>query len=751
MNSRLIVGAIVLFTCFVGGTRVFAQASINENQTVYLYVNGSTGSDSNSGASTKPLKTIQAGVNKAIADAKAGIGTRLMIYPGTYRESVTINYKSNVPITIQATTTGKAILDGANVLTNWSKISSTVYAYSWKDTVSGCALPNGWYTGMPSVVQANEMLFVNGSPMTQVMSSSDLRPGTFYVHSAYNQVQLDPPSGTDMSTARVEISARRSTLSVNGSRNIVFRGLVFQHAASCMNQTGATIGGSSNILLDQDTADWNNWGAIGISSSSNTTVKNTTASYNGGPGLSGYEDVSTLWQNNETDYNNWRGSMIGLYDFAQGGTKLMRMHGATVSSQKAYNNASQGLWFDTDNINVTISGAKLVGNLVGNLQLEASQGPFTVQNSTFCSGGGLQLINAAGIAMTGNVFYNNGGGSFQNGQIFLAGKSGGRSVTNWQTGAVTNVYTKNTKLQNNSILAVGSGQNVFNTYLSGTDWSQFIYNLNSNGNHWYDSADSSAFGLPGGKHTNLSGWRGLSGQDSSSVWASASSSCGIPGPAYPDFQLLAHNAASYVATYAMSGGRVSIPLQVRSFGYGTVTLSARDLPSGVSASFSTASLAGGSSTLTLSASSTAISQTVPITIFGVSGNRVHTITIKVAVRPGTTTAQVTTTAQASVSPGSLSWNKVAVGNAGGQKLVTLKNSSSKAIAVSSIGFSGTNPRDFAVFRKTCGSTLAAGGSCTATILFKPTTSGTRTATLSFNDNAGNSPQRVYLTGLGTSS
>src|SRR6185437_12234095 len=354
MYSKWMVGAIALAICCFFGGRASAQSNINENQTVYLYVNGSTGSNSNPGTYSKPFKTIQSGVNKAISDARAGIGTKLMIYPGTYRESVTLNYKSNVPITVQASTTGKAIIDGANVLTNWHKVSSTIYSYYWKDSVSGCSLPNNWYSGMPPVVLANEMLFVNGKQMTQVMSSSQLRPGTFYIYTAYNEVEVYPPSGTDMTTARVEVSARRSTLSVNGSRNVVFRGLVFQHAASCMNQTGVTVGSSSNILFDSDQANWNNWGALGISSSSNVTVKNTTASYNGGSGLNGFEDVNTLWQNNETDYNNWRGSMVGLYDFAQGGTKLMRMHGASVTSQKSYNNASQGLWFDTDNMNIHV-------------------------------------------------------------------------------------------------------------------------------------------------------------------------------------------------------------------------------------------------------------------------------------------------------------------------------------------------------------------------------------------------------------
>jgi hypothetical protein len=107
-------------------------------------------------------------------------------------------------------------------------------------------------------------------------------------------------------------------------------------------------------------------------------------------------------------------------------------------------------------------------------------------------------------------------------------------------------------------------------------------------------------------------------------------------------------------------------------------------------------------------------------------------------------------AQATVSPTSLTWNTVAVGNAGGQKVVTLTNSGRSAISISGIGFTGTDAGDFAAFSTTCGSSLAASASCTANILFKPTTAGTRTATLNFNDSAGNSPQQVSLTGLGRS-
>lgn len=105
---------------------------------------------------------------------------------------------------------------------------------------------------------------------------------------------------------------------------------------------------------------------------------------------------------------------------------------------------------------------------------------------------------------------------------------------------------------------------------------------------------------------------------------------------------------------------------------------------------------------------------------------------------------------ATVSPASLSWAAVVVGSKGGQKVVTLTNPGTAAININSLSFSGANPGDFTIFSKTCGTTVAAGASCTANIVFGPTATGTRTATLNFNDSDVNSPQTVALSGLGTS-
>ncbi len=642
MRFKTVLVTLFLSAIATSCNYVFAQANVVENQTIYLYVNAQTGSDSDPGTASSPLKTIQAAVAKALINNSRGAGTRIEVAPGVYRELVQIGYSygmTGAPITIEATTIGTAIIDGADVLTGIREINSARYVASWKDNVEPCPLPNGWPTTLPPITLHREMVFINGQSLTQVLDPTRDLPGTFYVNQQYQSVVLWPPTGTDMATALVEIANRPQTLIVQDRSNMVFRGLVFQHGASCMNQSSAEVFSSQNVLFDRVQANWNNWSGMDISGSNYITVQGSTGSYNGGAGLSAFEDLNSLFQNNETDYNNWRGGMGALYDFSQSGTKLMRMHSVQVLQQSAYNNLAQGLWFDTDNKNVAISNAILSGSLLSNLQLEANEGPITVQNSTFCAGGaGIIAVNTEGITVTGSTFNNNGGTvPFLNGQFYLAGKPGGRSVVDWQTGQSYLLYTSNTKMQGNNFTSVGTQQFVFNTYLSGTDWTEFSNSLSSGNNGWFDATQPTDFGVPDGKRENLSGWQNLTGQDLSSYWGTSLTTtvanCLPPTPVYPDFNVYAHNTAAFLPVYYMSNGTIAINIGLKSFGFGTVHLSTDRLPSGVSASFSSPTLTSGNSVLTLKASSSATSETVPVTVFAVSGSRVHTVTFSVAIRP----------------------------------------------------------------------------------------------------------------------
>ncbi|MFZ0806013.1 MAG: DUF1565 domain-containing protein, partial [Candidatus Sulfotelmatobacter sp.] len=111
----------------------WSQAVINEGlETAAIYVDTVKGNDSNSGSQTAPLKTIGASVTKALANNDAKIGTKVIINPGTYRESVTIGgtrKSTTMPITFQAATNGTVFVSGSELIGGWSayKGSSTVY------------------------------------------------------------------------------------------------------------------------------------------------------------------------------------------------------------------------------------------------------------------------------------------------------------------------------------------------------------------------------------------------------------------------------------------------------------------------------------------------------------------------------------------------------------------------------------------------------------------------------------------------
>ena len=622
----------------LAGTFAHSQASVVENQTTLLYVDAVKGLDSNIGSSTAPLKTIQAAVNKANANNQKQVGTKIIVNAGIYRETVSINPVSNqttVPLTIQAAVTGTAVVSGANVLSNWSTdpTYSSAYTTTWHPTMGTCALPTGWPSAFSSIALHTEMIFVNGVALTQVLSYSQMRAGTFYISESTGSLHVWPAAGTNMSTAVVEAATRQKTVSIVGRTNIVLRGLALTRAANCINTAGATITTSSNVLIDSVQANWNNWGGIGISSSSGVTIKNSIASHNGGVGFMGTKGQNVLLSFNESDYNNWRGAQSAYYDWGMGGAKFWQMRNTTIQNHFSYNNQAQGLWFDTDNKNITIDHPTLSGNTMAALQIERNEGPVTVQYGHLCSSGsGVNLLTSEQVKIQNNVFYNNGATNKWQAQIYLAGQAGGKVITDWQTGQSYDLFTKGLVLTGNTFVDGAAGQNVFGTYLSGSDWSDFANTLNASNNVWYDPYVTSSFKIVNGHLVNFPGWQSTVGTDYTSVWAAPATSpaaaCAIPTTNYADFGVVMN-----ANVYTMASGKASASARVSSFGFGTVNLSVSGLPAGVTASISNGSLISGTSTITFSSTSTATNQTVPVILWAVSGSRVHTATFNLHVVP----------------------------------------------------------------------------------------------------------------------
>jgi hypothetical protein len=127
-----------------------------------------------------------------------------------------------------------------------------------------------------------------------------------------------------------------------------------------------------------------------------------------------------------------------------------------------------------------------------------------------------------------------------------------------------------------------------------------------------------------------------------------------------------------------------------------------------------------------------------------AGNRIGTLTITFGGSVPSQTVSLTgvgTVPAVSLSPPALYFSVQATGTTSGQQQVTVTNTGTGSLTVSSVQattqFAATN---------TCGAPVAPSSTCTIQVTFNPAASGIQTGTLTINDNASNSPQTVALTG-----
>ncbi len=110
-------------------------------------------------------------------------------------------------------------------------------------------------------------------------------------------------------------------------------------------------------------------------------------------------------------------------------------------------------------------------------------------------------------------------------------------------------------------------------------------------------------------------------------------------------------------------------------------------------------------------------------------------------------------AKAAFSPSAVSFTDQVVNTTSTARTVTVTNSGSGNLifGASAVATSGTNAADFKLATDSCSNTtVAPNGTCSVSVTFGPTATGSASATLSFTDNAPGSPQTVSLSGTGIS-
>jgi hypothetical protein len=631
MTIRTGIGLLLLTS-----TLAWSQATVNEgSETSNIYVDQVHGSDSNPGTQQKPFQTLNKGITTAENQSSDGTGTKVTVLPGTYRESISVGGSSTAPVTIQAQTAGTAIVSGADVWTGWTKYSgnASIYTHSWPYAWGYCAQVAG--PTEQNIVRRREQIFVNGFHLTQVLSLSEMLTGTFYVNESGKTVYIWPPSGTNMSTATIEVSTRPTLLHLDSLHDWVFRGLTFQYGNGCRQIDPAVIigGSAEDILLDNDEFLWNNASGLSVGGVSYTTVQNSTANHNGESGMLAQQVSNGLWRSDEGAYNNWRGAQGAYYAWQAEGGKFFSIHGGNFENFTALYNLGTGFHFDTDNMDITVESLVSEHNLRTGAQVEASQGPVSFSNSTICNNnlqvqpynGGLALVDAAYVSLTNSVLSNNG-----TSQIIILGNTGGISVENYQTHDTSQVYNQNFTADSNTIEGTGS-QEVFRDSWLSQDWPRFKDSLASNYNTWWNGSTNSPYTIPTTTtNQTFSNWKSDTSQDSHSTFSSSSASCASTTPDTPDYWFVVNSGSNTVSPGSKSSFVLtSIPLNFS----GELSLKAdvSQVPDS-SASWSTTSISSsGSATLTISTSSSTPKGTYPVTMIANSGNLTHTVTVSLVV------------------------------------------------------------------------------------------------------------------------
>jgi hypothetical protein len=766
MFKKLMWLAMSLAFC---ATLAHGQATVNETlETATIYVDAVNGSDSNPGTLGAPLQTITKALTVANTNNHMNIGTKIMVNPGTYRESIeeiATAKTTSMPITLEAVSAGTAILSGSDLYTNWSQYSgnASFYTIPWTANYGFCVADT--QAGAPyqaPIVLRREMVFINGQPMTQVLDLAQMvYAGTFYVDDAHQTMYVWPPAGVEINSASVEIGLRDPEITITDYSGFVLRGMTVEHANSCHNNTAMLVTVSAtNILLDNDIFQWNNAKGLNFRTVNtlqpvqNITVQNSQFLHNGESGATDFRLLNSLWTNDTFNYNNWRGAMGSYYSWDASGMYFTQEHNQTASNLTALYNMGNGFHWDTDSVGDTATGIISESNLINGIFFEKNQGPVTLTDATVAGnlpspnitqgeGGGILFRNSENITLESSKVFGNGGA-----QLTVVGQAGGLAISNWQTGVNYALVSSDLTFNQNVIEATAATANVFaNAWLNGTDWTKFIAApyTSTNNTWWNTQGNVNSFIVPSPTQNtavNFTGWQSATMQDLTGsnygepVPDPAESYVATP-PDAPDYWLVVDHStqsagADGTATYTL----YSVPLGTFS---GTINLALVGVSdtAGLSGTISATSInQTGNTVVTLAAAKTVPEGTYQATVVANSGELTHAVTFSIIV--STTFVRVT--------PGTLAFPPTQSGSSSSVLQATLTNYGTTTLAISGVTtstqWSETN---------TCNGSVAAGASCIFSVTFTPNGASNLIGTMSIADSDPASPQIVNLTGTGTAS
>ena len=521
--------------------------------TLHLDPSAAAGGD---GSSAKAFTRFKEAYDAMKPLRTSGQRVRILFYPGTYRQQLFEEQQtpfwgipeSDATLTLEAKTPGTAVISGSDVWRDWQAQGGGRWTRAWPYNF-GATIPKWGGPPIPAGAARREAVWVAGERLKQVLEPAKLESGGFFVDVGAKQITLQLAGGIDPNTAQTEVAVRGQLLYIWNISNFTLRGLTFTHSADGFAQSAVAAQRGQgkrckNFTVDNVRIIENGQGGL-ESYCDNTVIKNSAVNANGFAGMLGGISSGWLVEDSETNRNGWRSWAFGYKGWATAGLKFGLVSDIVIRRHRSLENEADGLWIDTQNVNVTIEDSLIARNKWDGLFLEASDGPFLARNNTICNNGLSDLILGSVRQVR---FENNRVLSFaapntevpnQNLALLLGETRRKEPGDGGETNRAEYPLREITLIGNTFAAGPGRGlvasywyfsdQKDPNSFEISSDFEMFIASFKSTGNTWYASV-AKPFSIASkqlgyAEDRDLAGWRTVTGQDADSSFSDPKLSC----------------------------------------------------------------------------------------------------------------------------------------------------------------------------------------------------------------------------------
>jgi len=368
----------LLFTCYALAVCVAPLLSAT------YVVDGSSpaASDENAGTAEAPWKTIS---RACTADLRRGDTVR--VRSGVYRESVRITASGEPgdPIVFEAEPGGRVVIKGSEIVRGqWTRVGPlpdipepypNAFANTWKIQLGDEFFTDARFPGLYDDKSTRwvSQVFLDDSKALQRIGPDPIYKNETYMQLAtvgrdlsdliVDSFYFDPADQTlyvnilgEPAWYCVEVGVRGFALSIENAHDVVVRGFEVRHNRQPGGQWPmASVSGCERVTVEGCGFYQADFCGLGVGRSRDCAVRDCDLSYNGDTGLGMGECVGCVIEGCRALLNNYRRFFAGWH---AGGMKCIPSNRTCTirGCEVAFNTASDGIWFDSDNSEISIIG-----------------------------------------------------------------------------------------------------------------------------------------------------------------------------------------------------------------------------------------------------------------------------------------------------------------------------------------------------------------------------------------------------------